>query len=100
MTMPDDDMYIVHRIKTPWKVLFIDADIAGCLGMVALGGFAAKYYISTMVVVSFIGYHWHKTRESNPAGYMKHFVHWNMPNNIWAGAFKATPPSSYREMIG
>lgn len=100
MSVPDPDMHIVHRIKTPWKVLFLDADIAAVLGMLALGGFAMRSYVATFAVVSFIGYHWHKTREANPAGYMKHWFHWNLPNSIWAGKFKATPPSVYREMIG
>lgn len=100
MTMPDEDMYIVHKIKTPWKVLFLDLDMAMILGMVALGGFAAKFYVTTMIVVSVVGFQWHKLRESHPAGYIKHFIHWMMPNSIWGGAFKATPPSVIREMVG
>jgi type IV conjugative transfer system protein TraL len=95
----DHDMQIVMGLKDPWKLLFVDMDVAflsavaGFLGMTM--GLSTMFAIGLGLVV---GYGLHSTRKGKPRGYGKHFAYWHFPPSFLR--LKRVPPAWAQRTLG
>jgi TraL protein len=82
----------------PFKVVFLDMDIAMLVGMIMMSGFLSQSYVPAMLAAGALGYGLHWLRTAFPRGFLTHFfVFWLLPPPF--RALLATPPSGLREFV-
>jgi type IV conjugative transfer system protein TraL len=92
-------MQLVSGLKDPWKLLFVDMDVAF---IAAIAGFLLMSMgLATMFAVGggvLVGYALHSSRKGKPRGYARHFAYWHFPPAI--SRLKRVPPMWATRTLG
>jgi type IV conjugative transfer system protein TraL len=97
--MEDHDMTLVSGLKDPWKLLFVDMDVAF---MAAVAGFMLMAMgLATMFAIGggvLVGYGLHTSRKGRPKGFARHVAYWYFPPAF--SRLKRVPPMWATRTLG
>jgi type IV conjugative transfer system protein TraL len=99
MDPTDPDQMIVTKLMDPWKILFLDMDLAMLTASVGLGLLMAGFNTFIVIIVpGALAYWLQKARQDRPRGYLVHLAYWWMPPMLLQ--LKRTPPMYCTRTVG
>ncbi|KPK51089.1 MAG: hypothetical protein AMS22_11465 [Thiotrichales bacterium SG8_50] len=97
--MSDELQYGVPRtLDDPPRILWWDLDQAMVVIMITGFGMMAGYFLGGMILGVGVAWLYGKLKTGKHPAFAVHLAYWHLPQGVIA--FKKTPPSHHRELIG